>query len=167
MAELVPLLLLILLFVVGLVLIPFALPGLWLMVLALVGYAALGRFQQVGPWTLASVVALGLLAEGAEAWLGFGLAKRYGGSHRGGWGAFLGGLVGAAVGTPVPIIGNIVGAFVGAFVGAVVLQHSPGSDVRLTLGAGWGAVLGRAAGAAVKIAVGLAVAIIGLYAVWR
>jgi len=166
MAEFLPLLLLILAFTVGLVLVPFGLPGLWLMVVALVGYAALGRFEQVGWTTLAAVVVLGLLAEAAEAWLGFRFAKKYGGSSRAGWGAFLGGLVGAVVGTPLPVIGNIVGAFVGAFVGAVVLQHAPGTDIKETLGAGWGAVLGRASGAAVKIAVAFAIAVIGLYAAW-
>jgi uncharacterized protein YqgC (DUF456 family) len=166
MAELIPLLLLIVAFAIGLVLVPFGLPGLWLIVVALVGYAALGRFEQVGWTTLAAVVVLGLLAEAAEAWLGFRFAKKYGGSSRAGWGAFLGGLVGAVVGTPVPIFGNIVGAFVGAFVGAVVLQHAPGTDVKETLGAGWGAVLGRASGAAVKIAVAFAIAVIGLYAAW-
>jgi uncharacterized protein YqgC (DUF456 family) len=166
MTELIPLVILILAFVVGLVLIPFGLPGLWLMVVALVGYAALGRFELVGWPTLAAVVVLGVVAEAAEAWLGFRFAKKYGGSNRAGWGAFLGGLVGAVVGTPLPVIGNIVGAFVGAFVGAVVLQHSPGTEIKETLGAGWGAVLGRASGAAIKIAIGFAIAVIGLYAGW-
>ncbi len=166
MGELIPLVILILAFLVGLVLIPFGLPGLWLMVVALVGYAALGRFEQVGWPTLAAVVVLGVVAEAAEAWLGFRFAKKYGGSNRAGWGAFLGGFVGAVIGTPVPVIGNIVGAFVGAFVGAVVLQHSPGTDIKETLGAGWGAVLGRASGAAIKVAIAFAIAVIGLYAAW-
>lgn len=166
MTEVVTLVILILAFVVGLVLIPLGLPGLWLMVVALVGYAALGRFEQVGWTTLVAVVVLGVVAEAAEAWLGFRFAKQYGGSTRAGWGAILGGLVGAAVGTPLPVVGNVVGAFVGAFVGAVVLQHESGTEIRETLGAGWGAVLGRASGAAIKIAVALAIAVIGLYAAW-
>jgi uncharacterized protein YqgC (DUF456 family) len=166
MPEIVLLVLLIAIFIVGLVLIPFGLPGLWLMVLGLVGYAALGRFQQIDWLTIAAVVVLALLAEAAEAWLGFRFAKRYGGTNRAGWGAFLGGLVGALVGTPVPVVGNIVGAFVGAFFGAIILSHDPDTDIRMTLSAGWGAVLGRATGAAMKIAVGFAIAIIGLYAAW-
>ncbi|NIN73338.1 MAG: DUF456 family protein [Gemmatimonadetes bacterium] len=166
MGELIPLVILILAFIVGVSLIPFGLPGLWLMVVALVGYAALGRFEQVGWQTLAAVVVLGAVAEAAEAWLGFRFAKKYGGSNRAGWGALLGGLVGAVIGMPVPVIGNIVGAFVGAFVGAIVLQHSPGTEIKATLGAGWGAVLGRASGAAIKIAIAFAIAVIGLYAAW-
>jgi uncharacterized protein YqgC (DUF456 family) len=163
MSEIVPLLLLIPIFLLGLMLIPLGLPGLWLMVLALIGYAAFTGFERVGWVTLAVVVVMALLAEGAEAWLGFKFARRTGASTRAGWGALLGGLVGAVVGTPVPIIGNVIGAFVGAFVGAVVFEQTRGTDIREALGAGWGAVLGRAAGATVKIAVGFAIAVIGIY----
>ena len=34
------------------------------------------------------------------------------------------------------------------------------------MSAGWGAILGKAAGAATKMALGLMIAIIGLYAAW-
>jgi len=166
MAEIVPFLILVLIFLVGLVLVPFGLPGLWLMVLALIGYAALVGFEQVGWLTIGAVTVLALVGEAAEAWLGFRLARKYGSSNRAGWGALLGGIAGAVLGTPVPIIGNIIGAFVGAFVGAVVFEYRPDTDIRSTLGAGWGAILGRAAGASVKIAIGLGIAVIGLYAAW-
>jgi uncharacterized protein YqgC (DUF456 family) len=166
MAEIVPFLILVLIFLVGLVLVPFGLPGLWLMVLALIGYAALVGFEHVGWLTIGAVTVLALVGEAAEAWLGFRLARKYGASNRAGWGALLGGIAGAVLGTPVPIIGNIIGAFVGAFVGAVVLEYRPDTDIRSTLGAGWGAILGRAAGASVKIAIGLGIAVIGLYAAW-
>ncbi len=163
-AESAAFVLLIVAFVVGLALIPIGLPGLWLMVLALVGYAALVGFEQVGWTSIAAVLILALVAEMAEAWLGFRFARRYGTSSRAGWGALAGGLAGTLVGTPIPIIGNVIGAFLGSFLGAVVLARGPDTDIRVTLGAGWGAVLGRAAGAAVKIAVGLAIAIIGVFA---
>ena len=166
MAEIVPFVILLLIFLVGLVLVPFGLPGLWLMVLALIGYAALVGFEQVGWLTIGAVMVLALVGEAAEAWLGFRLARKYGASNRAGWGALLGGIAGVVLGTPVPIIGNIIGAFVGAFVGAVVLEYRPDTDIRSTLGAGWGAILGRAAGASVKIAIGLGIAVIGLYAAW-
>jgi uncharacterized protein YqgC (DUF456 family) len=165
MTGLVSLLLLGVVFLVGLILIPIGLPGLWLMVLALAVYAVVTGFQAVGWGTLIFVVVLAGLAEGAEAWLGFKVAKRFGGSNRSAWGAVAGGLIGAIMGTPVPIIGNVVGAFLGAFIGAVLMELSAGKQFRDTLGAGWGAILGRAAGAAVKITVGLVIAIIGIFAV--
>lgn len=162
--ETVAFVLLIVAFVAGLALIPIGLPGLWVMVLALAGYAALVGIEQVGWTTIAAVVILALVAEMAEAWLGFRFARRYGATSRAGWGALAGGLAGTLVGTPIPIIGNVIGAFLGSFLGAVVLARSPDTDIRVTLGAGWGAVLGRAAGAAVKIAIGLAIAIMGIFA---
>ena len=162
--ETVAFILLIVAFLAGLVLIPLGLPGLWLMVLAVIGYAALVGFEQVGWTTIGAVIVLAVIAEAAEAWLGFRITRRYGRSNRAGWGALLGGLAGALAGTPIPIIGNVIGAFLGSFLGAVLLAQSPDSDIRLTLGAGWGAVLGRAAGAAVKIAVGLGIATIGVFA---
>jgi uncharacterized protein YqgC (DUF456 family) len=167
MPDLIPFILLIAAFIIGLLLIPLGLPGLWLMVVAVFGYAAFGRFEQVGWVTITAVLLLAAVAEGLEAWLGFRFTKRYGASNRAGWGAMIGGLIGAVVGTPVPIIGNVIGAFVGAFAGAVVGQYTVKSEMQESLGAGWGAVLGRATGAAVKIAVGFAIAIIAIFAAVR
>lgn len=167
MPELVLVILLILSFVAGLLLIPFGLPGLWLMVLAVSGFAALTGFERVGWPTVIAVAVLALIGEVVETWLGFKMAKRYGGSSRAGWGALGGGIIGAVMGTPVPIIGNVIGAFLGAFVGAAALEHSGHGDVGRSLGAGWGAVLGRAAAAATKIALGLVIAILGIGAALR
>ncbi|UCF19012.1 MAG: DUF456 domain-containing protein [Gemmatimonadota bacterium] len=164
MGELALFVLLVLALVAGLALIPFGLPGIWIMVAALIGYAALGGFQRVGVGTLALAAGAALASEAAEAWLGFRLTRRYGASSRAAWGAVVGGLAGAVLGTPVPIIGNVVGAFLGAFVGAVMLEFTAGAAGRGALAAGWGALLGRAAGAAVKIAAGLFIAIVGLFA---
>ncbi len=162
--ELLPFALLVLAFVVGLTLIPFGLPGTWLMVLALVVYAIATDFMRVGTITLGAALLLATTGELLEWWLGFRFARQYGGSTRAGWGAIAGGIVGALIGTPVPVIGNIVGAFLGAFVGAAALEHTRMRDVRSSVSAGWGAVLGRAAAAAAKVALGLIIAIVGGYA---
>src|SRR6266850_2347021 len=97
--------LLILCFVVGLALIPLGLPGLWVMVLGLIGYGALTDFRTVGVGLMATAVGLAFLGEIVEAWVGFRYARRYGGSRRAGWGALIGGIAGAIVGLPIPIIG--------------------------------------------------------------
>src|SRR2546426_7588168 len=117
MSHLVSTLLLTLCYVAGLVLIPLGLPGLWLMVLGVLGYGWLTAFRSVGIGIMALVVGLALLGEGIEWWLGFRFAERYGGSRRAGWGALVGGLVGAAIGVPVPIVGSVIGAVVGSFAG--------------------------------------------------
>ena len=150
-------------FLVGLALVPLGLPGLWVMVLAVIGYAALTDFQRIGAATILIVVALAAIGEVLEAWLGFGFARRYGGSKRAGWGALVGGIVGAIVGVPVPVIGSVIGAFIGSFAGAVVFEYSK-SDAGTAVRAGWGALLGRAAATAAKIAVGVVIAVVALFA---
>jgi uncharacterized protein YqgC (DUF456 family) len=151
----------------GLLLIPFGLPGLWMMVLGVIGYGWLTGFATVGVAMIAIVLTLAALGEIVEAWVGFRSARRYGGSRRAGWGAMIGGLVGAAVGVPVPVVGSIIGAFVGAFAGAAVFEYTVARRAGTALGAGWGAVVGRAVGAAVKVALGLMIAVVAVFAVLR
>jgi uncharacterized protein YqgC (DUF456 family) len=153
-------------FLAGLALIPLGLPGLWVMVLAVMAYTWLTDFQRIGLVTVVVVLTLAVLGEVIEAWLGFGFARRYGGSKRAGWGALMGGIVGAIVGVPVPVIGSVIGAFVGSFAGAVVFEYSR-SDAGTALRAGWGALLGRAAATAAKIAVGLVIAVVSLFVAVR
>ena len=74
-------------FVAGLALVALGLPGLWLMVAAVVAYAWLTGFHAIGIATIAVVLGLALLGELFEVWFGYGLARRYGGSKRAGWGA--------------------------------------------------------------------------------
>ena len=153
-------------FLAGLALVALGLPGLWLIVAAVVAFGAITGFKGIGLATIVIVVALAVIAEVIEAWLGFGLARRYGGSKRAGWGALLGGLVGAIVGVPVPIIGSVIGGFVGAFVGAVVFEYSK-SGASTAVRAGWGALVGRVAATAAKISVGIVMAVVALFAAIR
>lgn len=152
---------------VGLLLIPFGLPGLWVLVLGLLGYGWLTDFRTVGGLLLAAVIALALLGEVVEAWVGFRYAQRYGGSKRAGWGALVGGLVGAVVGVPVPLIGSVVGGFVGAFVGAALFEYTRERRSGTAARAGWGAVLGRAIAAGVKMGLGVVIAVMAVFAALR
>ena len=159
MSDLLAVLLLVGASVTGLLLIPFGLPGLWVIVLGVVGYGALTDFRTITGGFMAVVIVLALLAEALEAWLGFKLALRYGGSRRAGWGALLGGLVGAIVGVPVPLIGSVIGGFIGAFAGAALFEYTRARHAGGAAKAGWGAVLGRAMAAAAKMALGVAIAV--------
>ena len=167
MGELPAILLLVTGSVAGLLLIPFGLPGLWVIVLGLLSYGWLTDFQSVTAGLIVLAIALALLGEGIEAWLGFRFARRYGGSSRAGWGALAGGLVGAVVGVPVPLIGSVIGGFVGAFAGAALLEYTRARHAGAAAGAGWGAVLGRATAAAAKMAIGVVIAVFGLFAALR
>jgi uncharacterized protein YqgC (DUF456 family) len=153
--------------VAGLVLVPFGLPGLWLMVLGVIGYGWLTGFYTVGAGIIALVTGLAFLGEIVEWWLGFRFAMKYGGSRRAGWGALIGGIVGAIVGVPVPVLGSIIGAFIGSFAGAALFEYTRERHARVAVRAGWGAMLGRAAAAGVKIAVGLVIGVIGVLVVVR
>ena len=146
----------------GLALIPLGLPGLWVIVLGVLGYGWLTDFQQLSAGVLVAILVLAGLGELAESWIGFRFAARYGGSRRAGWGALLGGIAGAIVGVPVPVIGSVVGGFVGAFVGAALFEYSNARRSAVAARAGWGAVLGRAAAAAIKLAIGIVIAVLGV-----
>lgn len=152
--------------VVGLLLIPFGLPGIWLQVGALAVYGYFTEFTSIGPTAILVATVLALVAEVIEFMLGARFATRYGGGSRAGWGAILGGLVGAVLGVPLPVIGSVVGAFVGSFVGAALFEYSSRRELRGSVRVGWGALLGRLAATAVKSGIGVAVAVLALLAAW-
>ncbi len=153
--------------ILGLVLVPLGLPGLWVMVAGVVGYGWLTGFRSVGVATIAVVLGLAFLGEIIEAWLGFRFARTFGGSRRSAWGALVGGIVGAVMGVPVPIVGSVVGAFLGSFAGAALFEYSLSRTPDTAVRAGWGAVVGRATAAAAKIALGVVIAVLGVIAALR
>lgn len=167
MGDILTLVLLVSCLAAGLLLVPFGLPGLWLMVVGLVAYGWLTGFRSVSFTIIAVALGLALLAEVVEAWVGFRFARRYGGSSRAGWGALVGGLVGAVVGVPVPIIGSVLGGFTGSFAGAALVEYAQARRADTALGAGWGALLGRVAATAAKMALGIVIAVLAAFAALR
>ena len=153
--------------ILGLVLVPLGLPGLWVMVAGVVGYGWLTGFRSVGVATIAVVLGLAFLGEIIEAWLGFRFARTFGGSRRSAWGALVGGIIGAVLGVPVPIVGSVIGAFLGSFAGAALFEYSLSRTPDTAVRAGWGAVVGRATAAAAKIALGVVIAVLGVIAALR
>ena len=148
----------------GLFLIPLGIPGLWFMVAALTGAVVLGA-----PVAWGTLLGLAVLAGVAE--LGEYLAvkvasDRYGGSNRAFWGAIGGGIIGAIVGTPVPVVGSLVGILIGTFAGAVLVAWLESRDTGGAVRVGWGAVLGRAAAAAVKTGAGLVILVVAAGSFW-
>jgi uncharacterized protein YqgC (DUF456 family) len=138
----------------GVLLIPFGLPGNWL--IAAVGL--LGPTLGIG-WT-PFVVLLGAaaLAEILELLLAVRTTKKAGAGRSGQWGAFLGGVIGAILGTPlvpIPVLGTLVGAGIGAFFGAIFFEmlFAQKQDNDL-LAIGTGAFLGVLLGKGAKMAIG-------------
>src|SRR3989442_1996623 len=112
MSHALPVLLLGVSSILGLVLVPLGLPGLWVMVAGVVGYGWLTDFRSVGVATIVAVVGLAFLGEIIEAWLGFRFARTFGGSRRSAWGALVGGIVGALKGGPMPFARCLIRPFV-------------------------------------------------------
>src|SRR2546427_706228 len=86
MSHALPALLLGVCIILGLVLVPLGLPGLWVMVAGIVGYGWLTDFRSIGVATIAVVLGIAFLGEIIEAWLGFRFARTFGGSRRSAWG---------------------------------------------------------------------------------
>lgn len=141
----------------SLFIIPLGLPGTWVMIAAGVGYSLLVP-DSIGMVALVGTTAIAVVAEIFEFTLAGKYARKYGGSRRAGWGAIIGGTIGAVVGVPVPLIGPIIGAFAGSFIGALVAEFSRGTDAQSATRVAWGALVGRAVAAALKVAAGCVIA---------
>lgn len=159
------LLLLALVLVVSLIMIPFGLPGIWVMLGTAVIYSATAG-ANISTFTLVLVGIVAVAAEVIEYVLSARYVRIYGGSRRGAWGAIIGGTVGAIMGVPIPIIGSLIGAFAGSFVGALIAELGAGAGKKDASRAAFGALVGRAAAAAMKVAVGLGIAVWIFFAAW-
>jgi uncharacterized protein YqgC (DUF456 family) len=150
--------LLTLVLVASLALIALGLPGLWVMIASAIVYNLVVGTEPISWVTIVGIGILGIVAEWIEFTMSGKYARKFGGSRRAGWGAMLGGVVGAFIGVPVPIVGPIIGAFVGSFVGALAGELSMGSGGKASTRAATGADIGRAVATAMKIGVGVAIA---------
>src|SRR5205814_8091420 len=130
-------------------------------------FGCLTSFHASGLVPMAFMGGLARLGELLGLWLGFGLARRYGGSPRAGWGALLGGPVGAVVGVPVPVVGSVIGAILGCFAGATIFEYATTRTAGTAVRAGWGAPLGRVAASAAKVALGIVMTIVAIVAALR
>jgi uncharacterized protein len=157
------LLLLVAVLFLSFVMIPFGLPGLWIMVGAALAYQLLVP-GSVGTTTVVGTAVLALVAEVLEFTLAGRYARKYGGSRRAGWGAIIGSIAGAIIGVPIPVIGSIIGGFVGAFVGAFIAERSRGTELGGASRVATGALIGRVVAAAMKTGIGVAIAVWILFA---
>ncbi|GMU82214.1 MAG: hypothetical protein AMXMBFR47_20850 [Planctomycetota bacterium] len=154
----------------SLLLVVIGLPGTWLMVAftALAAWAqwnpALGwNAQFIGLPAIGLIVALALLGELAETFMGMAGAKRAGASGWGLVGSLIGAIAGGIAGTvmiPIPVIGSLVGACLGAAAGAWLFEVAMGRTVDEAVRSGVGAGVGRFQGTLAKLSAGLAMFII-------
>ena len=145
---------------VSLFVVPLGLPGTFIMVAIaiLANYVAAAG---IGWFAIGLGLILAVIAEVLEWTMSARFARKYGGSKRAGWGAIIGGLIGAFAGVPIPIIGSMIGAFAGAFVGALVAEFTqPEADASSATRVATGALIGKAAATAMKLAIAFTIAIL-------
>lgn len=142
--------------VLGFLLIPFGLPGNWLIALC----ALPGPWIGLG-WTPFLIqVGIALVAELLEFTSALKHAKRSGATRAGGWGGIAGSILGAFFLTaliPIPILGTLLGAALGAFAGAFLVEVAYAQRTHPDgLRSGWGAFLGTLIGKFLKMVLGAA-----------
>jgi len=150
----------------GLFLTLLGLPGVWIMVAALAAYAWVTTFNHYVGWpSLITLLVLAVLAEVLEFFAGSAGAKKAGASRRGMIGAIVGAMIGGFLFTiPVPVLGTIFGVCFGAFVGAALVEMGVVGDPGHAGRVGWGAAKGRFFGIMIKLAFGLVMLLVTLFA---
>ena len=143
---------------VGLVLVPFGLPGTWVQVFVLALAAVYGRISLV---VLAVAMVLAVAGEVAEFVFVKRLTARYGGSRKAFWGALAGGMAGIFFGLPIPVVGSVVAGVVGSFAGAALVAWLETRNLPAAGRVGWGVLLGRVFAAAAKLGAGVVILVAG------
>lgn len=100
----------------GLALTVFALPGVWLIWIAIFGTALIRGFEVIPVWFVILSFFLSLAVTVLDNFVIAYGAKRFGGGKWGMLGAILGAIVGV-------ILGNLPGLIVGPFIGAFALEY--------------------------------------------
>ena len=157
---------LIILLVTGLFAVIFGLPGLWIMIAAVIAYAAVTSWQYVGLWTIVTLIIIGILAEIVETAAGGAGAKKEGASKRGILGAIIGGILGGIFLSfliPIPVVGTIIGACLGSLLGAMIVELSIGKELNHSFRIGVGAFKGRLWGILSKLAFGFLILAIAIW----
>jgi hypothetical protein len=132
------------------------LPGTWVILAASFLFALFTGFEDISRNILFLLAGLAILGEVVEFLLGIFVAKKYGASKYGMWGAFLGGILGGMYGTMfVPFVGSLVGAMAGAFLGAFFLEAFREMRTEQRFRAGFGALVGRVIATTMKLGIGL------------
>jgi hypothetical protein len=146
---------------IGLLLIPFGVPGIWLQLAALGLFGWWTRFSEIGAIPIGILVTLAL---GAELVKLLAMRGRVDDRvrRRVGLGGLAGSGFGAVIGSPLPLLGSMFGTFIGALVGTVVGVISAGSTADSR-----GSLLGLVLAMTMKTAAGVVVAVFTLLILLR
>lgn len=105
----------------GVLMVPFTLPGTWVIVGAALLYSLVGDFHNSPRWLVVSILAgLAVVGEMLDYAASAVSAKKENVPAGAVICSILGGLVGAVIGVPVFLIGALLGLLIGTFLGAFV-----------------------------------------------
>ncbi len=152
-----------------LILVPFSLPGNWLIVFTTALFAWWQRDNNVfSIYTLITIAVFALAGEIVEFFAGAAGAKKAGAGRLGAVAAVFGAVVGAIAGTfIIPLIGTIIGACIGAGLAASVAELASGKPADASIRSGLGASAGHLFGSISKLALGIAIwLIVAIAAFW-
>lgn len=139
-----------------LMLVPFTLPGNWLMIICTCLLAWWKSDEQLFSWPLlTTITVLALIAELIEFFAGLGGAKKAGAGWLGALAAIAGAICGAVVGTGfMPILGTMLGACFGAGLATWTVERITGKKNQQSLQSGVGAGTGVLIGTISKFCIG-------------
>jgi len=141
----------------ALLLVPFGIPGVWIMLAASLVLTFMGSLTW-GTWLVL------LLAAGAAEVIEFVALKkvgeRYGASRKAFWGAIIGGFLGLFVGVPIPFLGPVITALLGSFAGAAVVTLVETSSMEQAGRVGFGTLVARIFAIAAKVAAGVFILVV-------
>jgi len=146
--------------IIGILSIPFGLPGTFIIVADALVYGLITHFEKMSLGFIGILLLIAVVLEIIEALLGALMAKKFGGSKWGIVGAMIGVFLGAVIGTAVvPVLGTLLGAFCGAFIGASLLEGFHTQDWQHASRVGLGALFGTVGGKMTKIMVAVVMVI--------
>jgi uncharacterized protein YqgC (DUF456 family) len=153
------------LFIVGLVgIVMPALPGVGLIWVVILIYAAAERFTTIDPLSFVVLTLLGIIGVTADVWLQQLGAKVAGASFRSTIWGLVGALVGGLIGLIFGGLGALPGMWAGTMLGVLVGEYIERGSIKAALKAVVGVAVGSAISTAVQLAIALAM--IGIF-VWQ
>lgn len=151
----------------GVVMVPFTLPGTWVIAVAALLYSLVRDFQASSDWVVIGIlVGLALVGEGIEFLTGTLGAKRENVPTGAIVCSMIGGIVGAIIGVPVFLVGALLGLLLGTFLGALIYCLVKDGHVRQALRHSWSILTSRVVSIFAKTSVAIGMAVYVLFKVF-
>ena len=145
----------------------FGLPANWALLLLAVLWKWTHPEADMTGWFFFNLAAVALVGEIVEFFSQMWGTKRFGGTSKGMWAAFIGAIVGAIMGAPFLFgLGSLAGALAGGFAGGFVAELAQGRPLAEANRAAWGGFWGRVFGLVAKVALGMLMFVLTAPRIW-